>query len=69
MNEMKQWMILVETLLNERPLSPRFLHQLTADTEENRKHLDDLVRRDLSITGGFPIAWMFGILASCRNLS
>ena len=25
--------------------------------------------RDLSITRGFPIAWIFGILASCRNLS
>jgi hypothetical protein len=25
--------------------------------------------RDLSITRGFPMAWIFGILASCRNLS
>ena len=23
--------------------------------------------RDLSITRGFPIAWIFGILVSCRN--
>ncbi len=49
MNEMKQWMILVETLLNERPLSPRFLHQLTADTEENRKYLDDIKRHQKQI--------------------
>ena len=49
MNEMKQWMILVETLLNERLLSPRFLHQLTVDTEENRKHLDDLERHQKEI--------------------
>jgi 23S rRNA (cytidine1920-2'-O)/16S rRNA (cytidine1409-2'-O)-methyltransferase len=27
------------------------------------------LERDLSITRGFPIAWIFGILASCRNLS
>ena len=30
---------------------------------------EKILKGDLSITGGFPIAWMFGILASCRNLS
>ena len=49
MNEMKRWMILVEALLNQRPLSPRLLHQLTADTEENRKYLDDLKRHQQEI--------------------
>ena len=49
MNEMKQWMILVETLLNERPLSPRFLYQITADTEENRKYLEDVERHKKEI--------------------
>ena len=49
MNEMKRWMILVEALLNQRPMSPRFLHQLTADTEENRKYLDDLERHQKQI--------------------
>ena len=44
---MRKWIMIVETLLNEKaiaPLTARFLHSITADTEENRKHLRDLER-------------------------
>ena len=44
---MRKWIMIVETLLNERAIKPataRFLHDITADTEENRKHLKDLER-------------------------
>ena len=36
---MREWMDLVEQLLNERSASAQPIHRVTADTEENRKHL------------------------------
>lgn len=41
---MKKWMLLVETLLNERPVSALWLQRITADTPENRKYLADIER-------------------------
>ena len=39
---MKKWILLVETLLNERPVSALWLQRITADTPENRKYLADI---------------------------
>jgi hypothetical protein len=41
----------------------------SGEGEQRGEMVASLLGRDLSITRGFPIAWIFGILASCRNLS
>lgn len=40
MNEMQKWRLIVE--IAHKPASAQFIHSITADTPENRKHLQDL---------------------------
>jgi len=48
---MREWMDLVEQLLNERPASAQLIHRVTADTDENRKHLELLAQYEKEIEG------------------
>ena len=49
MNFMRQWINLVEKAI--KPASAQLIARITADTEENRKHIENLERYEKEIEG------------------